>query len=202
MPDKEADLRSWLFGRVDNLRIGNKMNILSSKMMECRDIYLDEVSKEIDRYKLKQMQKISMQNFNDLEVRPELYEDGRLKPNNDHLDEVDARKQVEQIDKKLKDLEKPEVDLHLGKWQRRLIKLESKATAKNMVALVILVSLFSFYILPYLLYTFHTFDRHYFGFFNEREPLLALTTSQKEYYTSKNIDFKTIEDINKERREQ
>jgi len=38
-------------------------------------------------------------------------------------------------------------------------------------------------------------DRHYYGFITEREPILALTTSHKNYYSSQGIPFKTIDDV-------
>ena len=45
------------------------------------------------------------------------------------------------------------------------------------------------------MYILNTFDRHYFGFFNELEPPVLSTTSSKNYYKLHNMPFKTHEEV-------
>jgi hypothetical protein len=65
---------------------------------------------------------------------------------------------------------------------------------------MIVIFFTAFYIIPYLAYVFYAFDRHYYGYFNEREPRLALTTAQKKFYEEHNIPYKTVQDVEKERK--
>lgn len=51
---------------------------------------------------------------------------------------------------------------------------------------------------PFLKYVLITFDKHYFGYFVERVPRLALTTAQKNYFESQGIPFHTIQDRKKQ----
>lgn len=45
------------------------------------------------------------------------------------------------------------------------------------------------------------FDRHYVGAFNEKEPVFAVSTQHKNYYTRNDIPFHTYADREKEKNE-
>lgn len=80
------------------------------------------------------------------------------------------------------------------------MKLEGLLTAKNVVIALALITILAFYVIPYMAYVFHAVDRHYFGYFNDREPRLALTTAKEKYFKDHNIPYKTISDVNAETR--
>lgn len=52
-----------------------------------------------------------------------------------------------------------------------------------------------------MVYIFNMFDRHYVGYFNEKEPVFAVSTQHKNYYTKNNIPFHTYEDREREKNE-
>lgn len=48
--------------------------------------------------------------------------------------------------------------------------------------------------LPYQLYSLNAIDRHYLGWFDEREPMLAKTSAAEKHYEMHNISYKIPED--------
>lgn len=74
-------------------------------------------------------------------------------------------------------------------------------TKRNILLFLLAVYAFVAYVLPFLHYSFDAFDRHYFGYFNELEPRLALTTKQQTFYTDNMIPFTTIEQVEEDRLE-
>jgi len=54
---------------------------------------------------------------------------------------------------------------------------------------------------PYLHYVIVAFDRHYFGYFHDRLPILALTTPHKTYLDNKGIPYIEIEQREFEKKE-
>jgi len=82
------------------------------------------------------------------------------------------------------------------------MKLENRITKWNILMFLIVILFLAFYIVPYLAYAFHAADRYYFGYFNEREPRLALTTAQKDFYEAQGIPYRTVSDVEKERKKE
>lgn len=91
-------------------------------------------------------------------------------------------------------------DMKISKFHRRLLKIESMATKTNFALLMIAVTLFCIYVLPFLMYSFYVLDRQVFGGW-VYEPIsrFAKTTTERHYYIRENIPFHTIEDIKKEK---
>jgi len=94
---------------------------------------------------------------------------------------------------KFEDILEPTFQKRKLTWcHRTLLWLESAATARNLVILTLVLALCVFKLYPYLKYVLITFDRYYYGFFNERMPILALTTPHKTYYAEKGVPFINI----------
>jgi len=63
---------------------------------------------------------------------------------------------------------------------------------------VVAISLFCVFVVPEICYAFSAIDRHYFGFFDEKEPIYAKTTANQRYYAEKGIPFVTADDIKRD----
>lgn len=66
---------------------------------------------------------------------------------------------------------------------QRILTLKNYLTRRNIFIAVAAFCLFFTYVLPEMVYLINMFDRHYFGFLNEKEPVFAVTTQHKNYYT-------------------
>ena len=60
---------------------------------------------------------------------------------------------------------------------------------KRMIMALAAVAIYFMWIMPVQLYAFDVIDRHYFGWFGVREPLVAATTKQAGYYTMHGIPY-------------
>lgn len=103
---------------------------------------LDSVKQKIEKHRIKNLQKLSKFEFEDLN-RPS------------------DRTKEEKISR-----------LHsMTLW------LESVLSVRRVILLVVLSAILIAGIYPFMKYVVITFDKFYFGYFVEREPRLALTTS-------------------------
>jgi hypothetical protein len=86
--------------------------------------------------------------------------------------------------------------MKISKFHKNILKLESMATKTNFIALIIFGSLFCYFVAPFLMYSFYVIDSNVLGGW-VHEPLspLAKTTNEKNYYSSSNIPFHTVEDL-------
>jgi hypothetical protein len=84
---------------------------------------------------------------------------------------------------------------------QRILTFKNYLTRRNIFIALATFCLFFTYVLPEMVYIFNMFDRHYVGYFNEREPVFATSTQHKNYYTRNDIPFHTYEDREKERNE-
>lgn len=73
---------------------------------------------------------------------------------------------------------------------------------KAAILAVLAVVLYVTCILPYKLYSLNVIDRHYFGFFDDLEPQVAVTTAEERAYKARSEPYKTLHDINVEKREE
>ena len=89
----------------------------------------------------------------------------------------------------------------ISKYHSYILKLQRLATLRNIMILGVMLFMLVWQVLPRMKYTALTFDKFYFGFFVEKVPELALTTTHKNYMIANNKPFRTTVDINKGNRE-
>lgn len=135
------------------------------------------------------MRKLSKQNYDDVETRIGA----------SHKDKVAAF--AEKLWLRNRHVGDTNNNMKISKFHKNLLKIESMATKTNIVALLIFGSLFCYFVLPFLMYTFYVVDSNILGGW-VHEPLspFAKTTNEKNYYTSENIKFHTIDDVKKEKK--
>ena len=80
-------------------------------------------------------------------------------------------------------------------WYRVKDNYSHKRLMMVLAAMVVYVM----WLLPMQMYAFNVIDRHYIGWFDEREPAVALTTAQSGYYISHDIPFIDYDDLQKQR---
>ena len=68
-------------------------------------------------------------------------------------------------------------------------------TKQNVILSLMAFSFFVVFLMPYILWHLDMFDRHYFGLFNEKLPILATTTIYEEWYLGKGMEIRTPEQI-------
>lgn len=146
--------------------INNKREM---EQLKFRDLYMDEVYKNIDQYKIDALKKISMEKFDEVQVGCD--------------PEVTSKKRKRE---------------KLYRFHSSLLKFYQMLSTRNVVISLVVLSYFIVYILPQLCYAAAAFDRHYFGYFHDREPIYAKTTANQKYYAEHNIPYVTSADINKE----
>lgn len=56
-------------------------------------------------------------------------------------------------------------------------------------------------VIPFTKWAVMTIDHHYFGVFVEKVPPLAITTANKNYYESKNLPYRTVDEIEQRKRD-
>mmetsp|Transcript_33602 Transcript_33602/g.51745 ORF Transcript_33602/g.51745 Transcript_33602/m.51745 type:complete len:156 (-) Transcript_33602:2293-2760(-) len=150
------------------------------------------------------MRKISQQKFDEIEVREELYKDPGLPKDdlellNEHFNGGKKTTADIQLDN-IKDVLGERENRKANRWHRKLLKVEQLLTWTNILIGGAIFIMFCTHVAPYLAYTFHAVDRHYFGFFNEREPLLAKTTSQETFYKEHDIPYRTVQMLEEEKK--
>jgi len=79
-----------------------------------------------------------------------------------------------------------------------LFKFYQYLTSTNVILTIMILSFIAVFILPTCCYALASADRHYFGYFHEREPIYAKTTANQKYYAENNIPYVTSADIKKE----
>ena len=137
--------------------------------MKFRDLYLDEVYKNIDQYKIEALKKISMERFDEVQVGCD--------------PEITGKKRKRE---------------KLFKLHSNMLKYYQMASPGRVMIALVILSLFIVYVIPQICYTFAAFDRHHFGYFHDLEPIYAVTTANQKYYSENNIPYVTSADIKKE----
>lgn len=84
---------------------------------------------------------------------------------------------------------------------QRVLTFKNYLSRRNIFIALATFCLFFTYVLPEMIYIFNMFDRHYVGAFNEKEPVFAVSTQHKNYYTRNDIPFHTYADREKEKNE-
>jgi|TARA_B110000305_G_C19413238_1_gene626612 hypothetical protein len=59
---------------------------------------------------------------------------------------------------------------------QRVLTFKNYLSRRNIFIALATFCLFFTYVLPEMIYIFNMFDRHYFGAFNEKEPVFAVST--------------------------
>ena len=68
-------------------------------------------------------------------------------------------------------------------------RVKDNYTHRRMLMILAAAVIYFMWVLPIQLYAFNVIDRHYFGWFDERAPLVAKTTAQAGYYATNGIPF-------------
>ena len=132
---------------------------------------MDDVYKNIDQYRMDALKKISMEKYDEVQVGCD--------------PEVTSKKRKRE---------------KLYRFHAGLLKFYNLLTTGNVVIGFVVLVFFLVYVLPQLCYAATAFDRHYFGYFHELEPVYAKTTANQKYYAEHNIPYVTSADIKKEYR--
>ena len=72
---------------------------------------------------------------------------------------------------------------------------------KRLIMLLALTAVYLMWIMPFQLYTLNVLDRHYFGYFDEREPVITVTTAQRNYFVERDIPHMTMDELKAQRAE-
>mmetsp|Transcript_10168 Transcript_10168/g.17140 ORF Transcript_10168/g.17140 Transcript_10168/m.17140 type:complete len:214 (-) Transcript_10168:2460-3101(-) len=156
---------------------------IEALMLKCRDLYLQDVYDQIDKFKIENMKRISQEKFEEVEVKADIFED------------QDLARSLTGISDPNKLLNPKSVGQRISRCHQKLLSLERLFSKRNILIMGVVTYAFFAYLFPILLHAFHTYDAHYHGYFNERLPRLAMTTQEKRYFTEKNIPFMTIQEL-------
>jgi hypothetical protein len=143
-------------------------------MLKYRNKYMSDIYQKIDVYKIETMKNLSKGNFEQIEQRPD-----------------DKAKKAKAAEKYWQKNKNP-MDMKISKMHKNFLKIESMATKYNIIALIIGITMFMVFVLPFLLYSWQVIDKHYFGWFHKANVAFAKTTDEKMYYLSEGIPFVTI----------
>lgn len=80
--------------------------------------------------------------------------------------------------------------------------MNAEYSHKRAVLVVLAVILYVTLILPYKLYSLNVVDRHYFGYFDDLDPQIAVTTAEERSYKAAGVPYKTLHDIKVEEKEE
>lgn len=78
------------------------------------------------------------------------------------------------------------------------MRLFEYLTSTNVIISIMLLSFITVIVIPEICYAINVVDRHYFGYYFEREPIYAKTTANQKYYSEHNIPYVTSADIKKD----
>ena len=81
------------------------------------------------------------------------------------------------------------------KLQKYWFKFNDFLSIRGLILTAIVTFLYLKYVLPHNLYSLDVLDRHYFGFFNKKEPPVIKTTKDINYFKNKGLPFMTPEDV-------
>ena len=109
---------------------------------------MDKVYQNIDQYRIDALKKISMEKYDEVKVGCD-----------------------PEISGKHKKREK------LYRIQSKLLKFYEYLTSTNIIISIMVLTFIAVVVLPEACYAFSTLDRHFFGYFHEREPIYAKTTA-------------------------
>lgn len=90
------------------------------------------------------------------------------------------------------------VELKINRCHRLFLKMESVSTLRNFGILAVICFFLHVIVIPEAAYVFNAVDRHYYGYFNERAPLFADTTSRRKYFEAHGIPYVTPADVKAE----
>lgn len=127
---------------------------------------MDDNDQPLDPIRIETMKKLSMQKYDDVEIRPGASHREKLS------------KFAEKLWMRNRHIGYNNEDMKISKFHRRLLKIESMATKTNFALLMIAVTLFCIYVLPFLMYSFYVLDTQVFGgFVYEPVSRFAKTTT-------------------------
>lgn len=109
---------------------------------------MDEVYQNIDQYRIDALKKISMERYDEVKVGCD--------------PDVTGKKQKRE---------------KLFSVQSKLFKFYQYLSPTNIVLSIMVLSFICVFVLPTFCYAFATLDRHFVGYFHEREPIYAKTTA-------------------------
>lgn len=107
---------------------------------------MDDSVDNIDPLRIETLRNISKQNFDVIETRPGASNKAKVAAFAEKL--WLRNRHISDTDDKMK----------ISKLHKRLLKIESMATGPNIIALIIASSLFCYFILPFLMYSFFVID--------------------------------------------
>lgn len=84
------------------------------------------------------------------------------------------------------------------KFHSDLLRYSTYLSFRNVFIALVALCFFVVQILPQLCYQAAAFDRHFFGYFHDLEPIYAKTTASQKYHAENNIPYVTAADIQKE----
>jgi len=164
----------------------------------------------LDRYKIENLRRISKRNYDEVEIQNKaarsLFDVADFMCEAESQEEQMARKKKnEDQDAKFdsKELqEKKEQLLYAGrmfKCHKCWYRVKDNYSHKRLFMVLTAMVIYAMWILPMQLYAFNVIDRHYLGWFDQREPLIAVTTAQSGYFISHGIPFIDYDDLQKQR---
>ena len=155
--------------------------------------YFQDVYKNIDKYRVENLRRINQKKYDDINLNQE-------QPFNladfmceDELEsETMQRKlRISQQDAKF---ERRYTGDKMFKCQKFWLSLRDEYSHKRALLILLGVIAYVTMALPWQLYSLNAIDRHYLGWFDEREPLLAKTSLAEKHYEMHNISYKIPED--------
>jgi hypothetical protein len=156
---------------------------IENQLEKSRLQYLvDDKNEPIDPIRIETMKKLSMQRFDEVETRPGASQKEKM------------AKFAEKIWRRNRHIGENH-DMKISKFHKRLLYIESLATKTNFALLIIAVTLFCIYVLPFLMYSFYVIDTQFMGIIHDPISNLAKTTTERHYYIRENIPYHTVEDL-------